>query len=83
MKVILNLLDRLGFVINSFTMSITLPEDKRLAILKRLEKLSRKRSCKIRKFASLIGILNSICRAVPYGRVYLIRKREIFSLRCL
>lgn len=61
----------LGFLLNSSTMSIILPEDKRLATLKSLEKYSRKRSCKIRNFASLIGSLNSICKAVPYGKIYL------------
>lgn len=61
----------LGFLLNSSTVSITLPEDKRMATLELLEKYSKKRSCKIRNFASLIEILNSICCAVSYGKVYL------------
>lgn len=58
----------LGFTLNSSRM---LPEGKRLAILKRLKSYSVKQSCKIRDFASLIGSLNSICRTVAYGPIYI------------
>lgn len=60
----------LDFILNSLQMSITLPENKRLAIIDRLDKFSGKQFCTIRYFASLIGTLNSICRTVSYGTVY-------------
>lgn len=64
-------------------MRIILPGDKRVAILERLEKFFKKLSCTIRDFASLIETLNSICRTVPYGRIYLRDfKREKF-LACI
>lgn len=61
----------LGFILNSSEMSISLPEDKRLSLIDRLEGFSSKKSCKIRDFASLIGTLNSICWTVSYGTIYI------------
>ncbi|EZA55557.1 hypothetical protein X777_03811 [Ooceraea biroi] len=52
-------------------MTISLPEDKRIVILEHLRKFFNKQSCKIRDFARLIGTLNSICRTVAYGFVYI------------
>lgn len=60
----------LGSILDFSKMIITLPEDKRLAIIDRVERYSNKQYCKIRDFASLIGTLNSICRTVSYGTVY-------------
>lgn len=60
----------LGFIFNSRDMSITLPEEKRLINLQRIKDFSKIKSCKIRQFASLIGSLISICRAIPYGLLY-------------
>ena len=60
----------LGFILDSDNMVISLPEDKRLALLQKLNYLSTQKACKIRDFASLIGSLVSICRAVPYGFLY-------------
>ncbi|XP_026828475.1 uncharacterized protein LOC113562666 [Ooceraea biroi] len=52
-------------------MTISLPKDKRIVILEHLRKFFNKQSCKIRDFARLIGTLNSICRTVAYGFVYI------------
>lgn len=61
----------LGFLLNSSSMSVILPEDKRLTLIDRIIKFSKKNTCQIRKFASLIGYLTSICQVVPYGTLYI------------
>lgn len=61
----------LGFILDSHNMSIILPNDKRLALKKRVELFANKSVCKIRNFASLIGSLVSVCRAILYGKVYI------------
>lgn len=61
----------LGFILNSSSMNIILPDNKRLTLIERIKNFSVKNTCQIRKFASLIGSLNSICQAVPYGALYI------------
>lgn len=73
----------LGFILNSSEMSISLPEDKRSTLIDRLERFSTKRSCKIRDFASLIGSLNSICRTISYGTIYIRDFERQKFLACL
>ncbi|XP_026830886.1 uncharacterized protein LOC113563439 [Ooceraea biroi] len=73
----------LGFILDSFKMTISLPEDKRIVILEHLRKFSNKQSCKIRDFARLIGTLNSIGRTVTYGFVYIRDFERQKFLACL
>ena len=60
----------LGFVLDSYNMRISLPDERRIALRIRTEKFRQTSSCRISDFASLIGLLVSACRAVPYGMLY-------------
>ena len=58
-------------MLNSQEMSIHLPEDKEIGLLKSINKFLNKKDCKIREFASFIGSLGASCYALRYGWVYL------------
>lgn len=60
----------LGYIIDSHSMKITLPKEKRMLIKAELQKFTKLKSCKIRKFARLVGLLISACPAVEYGILY-------------
>lgn len=60
----------LGYIINSKSMTITLPLDKQKHIKNELIKFMKLKQCKIRKFAQLVGLLISACPAVEYGLLY-------------
>lgn len=60
----------LGFIIDSKTMEISLPVEKRLKIKKELLKFKNLSRCKIRDFARLVGLLTSACPAIEYGWLY-------------
>lgn len=60
----------LGFNINSETMEIELPLEKRTRTQKLLLDFKSKKNCKIREFSKLTGILVSSCPAVKYGFLY-------------
>ena len=60
----------LGFILNSESMSLELPEDKKEYILRVLRNLRAKSQCRIREFASLVGCLTAACPAVQYGWRY-------------
>jgi len=57
----------LGFVLNSQTMTLELPSDKRCKIRDQITKFRKLKQCKIRKFAQLIGSLVACCPAIQYG----------------
>ena len=57
----------LGLELYSESMTIQLPRDKTDRILKLILKVSRKKSCKIREFAFLIGSSDLCCQATKYG----------------
>lgn len=61
----------LGFIYDSREMLMELPENKVQQTLKLIEKISTKKSCKIREFAVFIGTLVSQIPAVNYGAVYI------------
>lgn len=57
----------LGFIFNSEEMSITLPEDKQVSILKLMSDLLKNKNYTIRRFSQIVGTLISACPAVKYG----------------
>ena len=57
----------LGFIINSSQMTLELTQEKRKKVVSLIEIFLHKKSCKIRNFASLIGLLIAACPADPYG----------------
>lgn len=60
----------LGFIIDSVTMTVSLPADKTEKIIKVLEKLLREDSVSIRELARAIGLVVSTFPAVTYGRLH-------------
>lgn len=60
----------LGFIIDSIKLRIYLPEEKVIKIKNELLKFQSLKCCRIRDFAHLVGLLNSACNAIEYGRLY-------------
>lgn len=60
----------LGFNLNSKNFSLSVPKEKQMSILVKISEFQKKQYCKIREFSQLLGLLNSICPAIPYGLVY-------------
>lgn len=69
----------LGFLLDSVSMSISVPEQKQETLKEKIKSFQQKSYCSIRDFSQLLGSLNSIAPAVPYGWVYTkILEREKF-----
>lgn len=62
--------DYLGFTLDSNNLTISVPKEKQVSIVAKLERFQLKNKCKIREFSQLLGLLTSICPAIPYGWVY-------------
>lgn len=60
----------LGFIFNSVSMTISLPDSKRKSIAQLVHKFMKLPTCNIRDFAKLIGTLIAACPAVKYGWLY-------------
>lgn len=60
----------LGFIIDSFKFELSLPYEKRQRIKTELLKFKHIKSCTIRRFAQLVGLLVSACPAIEYGWLY-------------
>lgn len=60
----------LGFNLDSKNLSLSVPSEKQTKIIEIISSTMRKSYSKIRDISQLIGSLNSICPAVPYGWVY-------------
>lgn len=73
----------LGFIINSNTLQLSLPADKVSKIKAGLLEFQRLKSCKIRVLAHLIGLLNSACDAIQYGRIYTKELERVLYLNLL
>ena len=73
----------LGFVYNSCSMSISIPTEKKVKILKLVKLFSSLKTCKIRNFARFIGNLISICPAIKYSYMYtkLFERTKCIALR--
>lgn len=61
----------LGFIYNSHDMLVELPQSKRQNVKSQIGKFSKQKRCKIRDFASFIGILGSCCSALTYSWVHM------------
>jgi len=72
----------LGFIFDSVVQSIAIPPARRHSLLAMLSLLSSKATCQIKIFASMIGLLISICPAIQYGLLYTVSssKEKILSL---
>lgn len=60
----------LGFIIDTKHFHVSLPQEKIKRIKSEIIKLSTLKRCKIRTFASFVGLLVSACPAVEYGWLY-------------
>lgn len=60
----------LGFVLNSETMTLHLPEIKRQKILQQINKFLNSTRIQIREFARFLGSLTAACPAMNYGWVH-------------
>nr|CAI5843424.1 unnamed protein product [Callosobruchus analis] len=72
----------LGFWFDTISMVLGLPERRIIATQTLLTKLQKKRYCRIREFASLVGTLVSICPAFKYGWLHvkpfeIIKQKEL------
>jgi len=65
-----NSIQYLGFIFDSNTMTISLPESKRSKLTKLCENILRNPLCKIKQVAELVGHLIAACPAVAYGILY-------------
>ena len=63
----------LGLVIDLETLTISVPDDKRIDIVQMLHKLMSGRNTKVRKLMSITGKLRFMCKAIPAGRPFLRR----------
>lgn len=73
----------LGNVINSETMTLMLPIEKKLVITSECEKLLNKYTAKIREVARVLGLIVSSFSAVDYGKLFYreIEKAKISALK--
>ena len=60
----------LGFVLNSVTMKVTLPEDRKIKIKSAILEVLKNEKIVIRKFASIIGLCIASFPAVLYGPLH-------------
>ena len=72
----------LGFIVNSFTMLITLPMDKTDSALRDCHKIFHKRKITVWDVAHIIGIFISLLPVCPLGRAHY-RSLEIIKLTAL
>lgn len=60
----------LGFIVDSSSLHLELPLEKKEKILNTISLLKRQQKCRISQFARLIGILIAACPAVKYGWLF-------------
>ena len=60
----------LGLLYDSSQMAITLPDSKKEKVFETVTKFSQLSQCKIKQFASFVGLIESCCRASQYGRIH-------------
>ncbi|XP_063912268.1 uncharacterized protein LOC135129117 [Zophobas morio] len=60
----------LGFILDSHTMTISLPLEKRKKTLNMIRDFKSRSRCSIRAFAQFIGTLVPACPAIKYGLMY-------------
>lgn len=62
-----------GLKFDNVCFQVRLSQDKLDNLKSDVEKFQNKKSAKLRKLQSLIGMLNFACNVVPYGRIFLSR----------
>lgn len=72
----------LGFILDSLSMTISLPLEKRNKIVSICMKVKSKEKMEINSVAELIGVLTSACPAVFYGQLYT-RQLETEKIKAL
>lgn len=60
----------LGFIFNSYNMTIELTGEKRQKIFNCVSNIQNKQQIQIRRFAQFLGLLVSACPAVKYAKLY-------------
>ena len=73
----------LGFLLDTETTLIKLPDNKRVKVLAAIERFNVGHSCKIRELASLVGTLGDCCKAAKYGWMYMkdLEREKMLTLR--
>ncbi|XP_025835996.1 uncharacterized protein LOC112906304 [Agrilus planipennis] len=73
----------LGFIYDSNTMSISLPDDKRERILKILKRLLKISECTIRRFSRFLGTIVSACPTIKYGFLHtkIFERQKMLALK--
>lgn len=73
----------LGFVYDSKTLTMSLPEEKRNHIATLIDRFLRLPRCPIREFAQLIGVLTAACPAAKYGWIYtkILEQQKFLALK--
>src|SRR5436190_6812944 len=67
----------LGFIIDTTSMTATLPENKRNRVIDLLTSILHRKSVSVGTLESLLGFLSHCCEVVPVGRPFL---RHIFNM---
>ena len=60
----------LGFILDSSSMTLELPGEKRKAVKKLIQRFRNLSQCRIREFAQFIGTIIACCPAIKYSWVY-------------
>lgn len=60
----------LGFIFDSYEMTLKLPDSKIIALKKLLSGFKKMSKCNLRDFAKFLGHLTSVCPAIQYGWLY-------------
>ena len=60
----------LGFVLDSVSKTLELPESKRIQLVNLIKTLRGLKSCSIREFSRTVGSISASCPAIQYGRLY-------------
>lgn len=72
----------LGFILDSVSMNVELPHEKKIAVRNQIESLKKKRRMKIRDFAKVVGLLVACYPAVEYSLLHcrLVERAKIQTL---
>ena len=72
-------LDFLGFTIDSIRMVVAIPQDKAASILKQIQQVMGSKKCRVKELQALVGRLKFITKAVPHGRPFSRRLYDMFA----
>lgn len=69
----------LGLLLNTITMTIAIPLEKRNAALTQIDQVLDRKKVTVHRIQRLTGLLNFLCRAIVPGRMYLRRMYDTMS----